>query len=350
MRILYISYGGLESTAFHRAQALERIGHELQLLDIGQILGNFLRGPILTRCHFYSGYRFLQSALVNSIAERLSQCQRQFDLVWVDSGEWLGRRAIKVLKRLACPVLLYNLDDPTGPRDQHRFGTLRRTIAEYDACVVVRAESKQEFQQTGAKHVIRVWRSYDEIAHAPFSRMCDIPEKFRSEVCFVGTWMRCEDRGEFLLKLARSGIELAVWGNGWKRSRQWSELRNYYRGPGLFQKDYVAALQGSKICLGLLSKLNRDLHTQRSMEIPFAGGLLCGERTAEHASLYQDGTEAMFWSSAEECIDVCRQLLGNAQRRESIRLAGMKKVRQLHVGNEDICRTILDSMSGSKFV
>jgi spore maturation protein CgeB len=107
-------------------------------------------------------------------------------------------------------------------------------------------------------------------------------------------------------------------------------------------RDYVAALQGSKVCLGLLSKGNRDLHTTRSLEVTFAGGVLCAERTSEHLEMYKEGVDAVFWSDAKECAEKCRELLTDNVKREMIRIAGMKRVRELKAGNENVCQAILN--------
>ena len=190
-----------------------------------------------------------------------------------------------------------------------------------------------------------VYRSYDEVEHHPFQSIDEIPKEFRSEVAFIGTWMRNEKRDEFLMKLIDEGIPVSIWGNGWEKSPLFSKLRPHLRGPALSGRDYVAAMQGAKICLGLLSKGNRDLHTQRTLETPYAGGLFCAERTSEHQQLYNEGIEAVFWSDAVECARVCKQLLNDDVLREKIRLAGMKRVRAIKAGNEDVCNTILNHES-----
>jgi hypothetical protein len=153
--------------------------------------------------------------------------------------------------------------------------------------------------------------------------------------------MRHEKRDEFMLELINQGVPLSIWGGRWMKSPHWEALKSSYRGGSLSGREYVAAMQGAKICLGLLSKGNRDLHTQRSLEVPFAGGLFCAERTTEHQEIYQEGKEAVFWADAAECANICKKLLQDDPLRESIRLAGMQKVRALGVGNEDICRKVL---------
>jgi len=92
----------------------------------------------------------------------------------------------------------------------------------------------------------------------------------------------------------------------------------------------------------MLSKGNRDLHTTRSLEIPYAGGLLCAQRTVEHQGLYLEGVEAVFWSDAKECVKVCKDLLTNGKI-DQLRMAGMQRVRELKAGNEDVCRAILET-------
>jgi hypothetical protein len=150
-----------------------------------------------------------------------------------------------------------------------------------------------------------------------------------------------ERRHEFMINLVNRGVPLSIWGNGWKNGPGWSKLKDYWRGPGLLGAEYAAAVQRADICLGLLSKGNRDLHTTRSSEIPFAGGLLCAERTSEHLEMYKEGEQAVFWRDEEECADVCLKLLSDRRKCAEIRRQGADRVRQLGVGNEDTCRAIL---------
>jgi hypothetical protein len=277
------------------------------------------------------------------LKEVIQELPRQPDVVWVDSGELLGPGCVKLLKELGCPVVLYNLDDPTGKRDGHRFDSLVKAIPLYDLVAVVRKESEQECKALGAKRVMLVYRSYDEVEHKPFDSISGIPSSFRSEVAFIGTWMRHEKRDEFLWELISNGIPVSIWGSRWENSPLYSKLKSHLRGGSLSGRDYVAAIQGSKICIGLLSKGNRDLHTQRSLEVPYAGGLFCAERTTEHQEMYQEGKEAVLWSDATECVEVCKQLLADDILREKIRLAGIERIKQLRTGNEDVSKRIIEA-------
>jgi hypothetical protein len=62
--------------------------------------------------------------------------------------------------------------------------------------------------------------------------------------------------------------------------------------------------------------------------------------------MYREGVEAVFWDDAEECAEVCLDLLANPQKREAIRSAGVRRVRELGIGNEDVCERIVAAALG----
>jgi len=343
MRILCLSR--IDGTSGHRIAALRRLGHEVIVRDPYQAYSHYLKNRWTGAANYRTGYALLQGSMQRWTTS-VVQTAPEIDLVWIDHGELFGPKVVNSLRLLGKPVILYNVDDPTGTRDGHRFDSLRRALPHYDLCVVVRKENVAEFGSQGAVRVLRVWRSYDEVAHNPARAPRPVPARFCADVSFIGTWMRNEARDAFLLSLAERGLDIGIWGDRWQKSSLWLRLRPYWRGPSLDGADYLAAIQGAKVCLGLLSKGNRDLHTQRSLEIPYAGGLLCAQRTSEHLELYVEGEEAVFWSDANECAEKCLELLADSEKRSRIRVAGMRRVRQNGVGNEDICRQVLAAVAG----
>jgi hypothetical protein len=324
-----------------------RIGHTVHLLDPYKAFEGQLKSRWLGPIHFRTGYRLLNNK-VTTWVKAIAKTEPKPDLIWINSGELFSSGSLKALKQFSCPIVLYNNDDPTGGRDGRRFDLLINALPYYDICVVMREMNVSEFKAKGAKQVMRVFMSYDEVVHKPFESPSEIPENFRSDVAFIGTWMRFEKRDEFLLVLINEGIPVSIWGDRWEKSPHFEILRPFWRGGALRGRDYVAAMQGAKICLGLLSKGNRDLHTQRSLETPYAGGLFCAERTSEHKQLYGEGVEAVFWSDAYECAKVCKELLSDGPLRARILQAGMLRVRADKVGNEDMCKTVLEKVLGSK--
>jgi hypothetical protein len=215
-------------------------------------------------------------------------------------------------------ILNYNIDDPFGTRDGFKFHQYRRSVPYYDLLVVVRECNIAEAWKAGAHDVMQVLRSADEVAHAPRELSPDDLDSWKSDIAFIGTWM--PERGSFLLRLIELGVPIAIWGGRWSKAREWPALRPYWRGPNLQDSsDYAKAVQSAKVCLGLLSKGNRDLSTTRSFEIPSLGGVFCAERTPEHLALYKEDEEAVFWDSPEECASKCHLLLRDEEWRNRLR-------------------------------
>lgn len=339
-KILYLGNNDPAGTSRHRADALRRLGHEVIVQDPDALVASLYLAKQLEPFHVRTGYVFVQHWVMEWLTRVIEQSPIP-DLIWVNSGEKFGRECLKMLKQIGVPIVLYSNDDPTGGRDGRRFDSLIKALPYYDLCAVVREVNVAEFKNLGAKKVIRIWMSYDEVVHRPFAHVSEVPQEYWSDIVFIGTWMRHENRDEILLSLINKGFQVAIYGNRWEKSKYWKDLRPYFKGHNLSGRNYVAAIQGAKVCLGLLSKGNRDMHTQRSLEVPYAGGLFCAERTLEHSELYVADQEAVFWSNPEECALVCEKLLNDKARRQYVLENGMARVRQNKVGNEDACFTIL---------
>lgn len=344
MNILYLGQNESGSTSRHRSEALERIGHRVLRFDPWIPLQGFLKIPLWEFLLNRSGYCFVQKRVYGSLLRFLKYNLNSFipDLIWVNGGELFGRSCVQLLKSIDLPLVLYNNDDPTGGRDKGRFFSLKRALPYYSLIATMREETKQELISSGCKNVLSVWMSYDEIIHAPPGNSELIPSLFESDVSFIGTWMRHENRHILLRALITAGFNIKIFGSRWNLCPDRDLVSLCWVKGFLADRDYAYAIAGSKVCLGLLSKGNRDRHTRRSVEIPYAGGLLCAERTSEHLKLYREDQDAVFWETPEELVYQCKRLLGNDQLRERIRLSGMARVRQLGVGNETICQSILE--------
>ena len=181
---------------------MARNGAKVQILDPLEAIAPHSKSKIAQKFHYETGFTFLEPKVCAWLERKLSQGSSP-DMVWVDGGEYIGPRALRKLREFGVPILLYNLDDPTGRRDRRRFNLTRKAMPQYDLCVSVRKETVSEMAAIGAPNVLQVWRSYDEVEHAPFADSAQIPERFRSEVSFVGTWISGERRDEFL-----AGLEL----------------------------------------------------------------------------------------------------------------------------------------------
>jgi spore maturation protein CgeB len=260
-------------------------------------------------------------------------------VIWSDQCELIGESTAIGLRKHADCLITYTVDDPFGQRDKRRFSLYRKSLKHYDLTVVVRQPNVVEAYAQGAAKVLRVYRSADEVAHRSLVLIPEEKKHWDSEVVFIGTWM--PERGPFLKNLLERRVPLTLYGDRWQKAKEWSALKKAWRGPSLVGDGYVKAIQAAKVCLGLLSEGNRDLHTQRSAEIPCIGSILCAQRTEEHVAMYREDKEAVFWSTPEECTEKCFALLADEHKRKTIARAGRERCLQSGYLNEPIMETIL---------
>lgn len=334
MDVLYL--GPRSGTCLDRANALRRLGANVEHLSLRELLPP---SRWVDRWTWHVGGHWFGRWVDAALAKALQG--RAFDLCHVDGGEWVTPTVIERLRRHARRVVNYNIDDPTGPRDGPRFEAYRQAAPHYDLLVVVREENLPELQRLGAPRVMRVFRSADEVNHAPRRIGAVDALAWASEVLFLGSWF--PERGPFLLDLVARGVPLTLRGPNWHKAPEWDRLRAHWAGGALGGDDYAKALQCARVNLGLLSHDNRDSHTTRSLEIPSLGGLLCAERTAEHQAMYREGAEALFWADARECAEVCLAALADEGRRARIALAGHQRFLRDGHRNERVMQRIVDA-------
>jgi spore maturation protein CgeB len=334
LSILYLGPDHL--TSGHRAEALRRLGHTVAIVNPRSALPN---NRLVNFWNHQTGCAFLEGEIQRRILKRIPN--QRFDLVFAGATELISPSLVRELKARFGTVIGYNIDDPFGGRDGRRWRLYLESVPFYDLVVVVRDSNVAEAAARGAKDVFRVLMAADEVAHRPRELKKADYDRWSSEVAFIGTWM--PERGPFLARLVQLGVPLSIFGNRWDRAAEWSILQPYWRGPAVDNdEDYPKAVQCAKICLGLLSKGNRDLSTTRSFEIPHLGGVLCAERTSEHEALYQDGEEAVFWSSPEECAEKCLALLADSAWRLRISVNGRARCIQNRTTNECVMADILE--------
>lgn len=334
LRIAYI--GPVRGSCLQRATALERLGHAVTWIDPYDWIG---RSVWMARWLYHAGGFGVGVKINRPVFNAVKQSAP--DLIWVDQGQMLDAALIAKLRTLSVPIVNYTIDDPFGGRDGRRFNNYLGAVPFYDLLAVVREENVAEAKALGAREVMRIWRSADEIAHRPRTLTDEDIKKWGSEVCFIGTWF--PERGPFMAKLARAGLPLSIWGERWQKAPEWPVLEAHWRGSSQNDPEiYARIIQGAKISLGLLSKGNRDRHTQRTFEIPAIGGLLCAERTDEHCESFKDGVEAVFWNDAQECVDQCRRLLSDDQLIATIKRNGHQRYLRSPYNNEAVVRSILD--------
>ena len=197
-----------------------------------------------------------------------------------------------------------------------------QTLPEYEVFFTTKSFGVAELSALGCKRPIYVENAYDPHTHGPRAVDEATRRALGGQVGFVGAYER--ERWELMRMLAEHGIEVRVWGENWRKKHACHPRLKIECQP-LWGDDYTRAVCSFDINLGFLRKLNRDLQTQRSIEIPACAAFMLAERTSEHSQLFDEGKEAEFFSSPDELLHKTEFYLSHPDQRELIAAAGRER-------------------------
>ena len=212
-----------------------------------------------------------------------------------------------------------------------------RGLKYYDLVVTAKSYNVPELKNLGARNILFQYQAYDKDVHKPFE---NCKEKIW-DVAFVGSFEK--ERFESIKFLADNGIKINIWGY------RWSFIANkypniIYMGGEIFKEEFAKAFTCSKISLNFLRKINRDLHTSRSIEIPACKGFMLAERTDEHKKLFTEDKEAVYFSGNKELLEKVSYYLSHDDERNKIADAGYNRCINSGYTYDDRIKEIIDNL------
>jgi spore maturation protein CgeB len=208
----------------------------------------------------------------------------------------------------------------------------------YDLFATTKSYGVEELRSLGCRKVIFVGNAFDPNTHRPVSVSPEERMQYGGAVGFIGTWEA--ERAETMNWLAANGCEVRIWGNMWNHCPH-RHASLVSEGRDLIGATYAKAICAFDINLCFLRKLNRDLQTTRSVEIPACGAFMLAERTEEHLQLFEEGAEAEFFSSRDELLDKIKYYLAHPSTRSKIATAGRQRCLRSGYSYHERIRTIL---------
>lgn len=348
MRILSIgtfSAAGISNTCLHRTWALEKLA-EVDRID-STLQHSILWYRIVNRLfvRYHLPIRFYNRPLNKKIAYQITD--KNYDIVWIDKGVFIEPATLNFIrnKQPQCIIVGYSPDNMAERHNQSQL--FLDSFPYYDYYITTKSYTIDKLKQMGCRNILFVNNAYEDSFHYPYELSEEERKRLGGKVGFIGAWE--EERCRSILYLAEHGIPVKVWGGG-----KWILYKDKYpnliiEDKGLYTEDYNKALSAFDISLCFLRKMNYDQQTTRTMEIPACGSLLMAERTLEHEQLFEDGKEAVFFSSDEELLERCRYYLQHDEERLQIAKAGRERCLRSGYSNlETIKRIITQIMPNGK--
>jgi len=318
VKIIFVGDLRPHARAYQRKIALEDLGHSVYAFSSVSIDIKTSSRPLVLLDRILSRIGFpLDHTGVNKWLQKSTR-QLDADLLWVEKGNQLWPWTLQAVRQTAPQMRIasYSEDDMFLHHNRSYFYTWG--LPHYDVVFTTKSHNCEngELAALGAKCVVFVDKAFDQTLHRPIPVTETDKEHLGADVGFIGTFE--EDRAQKMLFLAQNDVPVRIWGNGWS---SWVNVHPNLKVENrpLYGEDYVRAICATKINLCFLRKLNRDLQTDRSVEIPACGGFMLAERTDEHRRLFHENEEAVYFDT-----DDLSDLLNKAQyfrEHEETRLA-----------------------------
>lgn len=319
MNILYVGPLNEYGTCYQRMRALQDLGNKVIPIDTNP--------DYLYKKQMNLLYRFKRkiagpSDLVNaneSIVDIVKN--NKIGILWIDKGLTIRHSVLKTIKPDTV-IVGYSPDDIMNPENQS--GRLLKGLQFYHVFFTTKSYNVRELKGLGCPDVVFIENAYDPQTHHPVSVNIEERKTFGGTVGFIGSYE--EKRAESIMFLAKNGIEIKIWGEWpklWAHRLRLATVK--VMGNELRGGDYARGVCSFDINLNFLRKINRDLQTTRSVEIPACGGFMLAERTEEHLSLFKEGVEAEYFNNNEELLNKIKYFLTHKERIKSIAAAGYER-------------------------
>ena len=282
----------------------------------------------------------------NDALKQIARSNGKFDIVWIEKSTMLRPETIKAMRNAfpASCLISVSEDDMYALHNRSRY--YEKCLPLYDVVFTTKTYNLEEMKQLGARRTEFFLDSYDEELHRPLSEYSPI-EKKDIDVSFIGTYE--PERANTIRWLGTHGIKIVVFGNGWEALKYNSKNIHIANQP-VYGKEYVRTINRTKINLGFLRKINRDQVTSRTMEITGASAFLLAERTSRHLELFEEGSEAEFFSCENELLAKIKIYLSSPEKIINMGTAARKRCLLSGYGMSQQTMKMLKILNRSKYV
>ncbi len=304
-RMLYAGPLQFGSTCQYRVAGLAALGFQVDAIDVS-----------------VSGWRHIvQRALLKSgsnldaarSGRRLRSRTSVYDVVFLDNATRLPRSAVAEIRRRNPDAVVLAHHNENFLLPHYRSERFESYLDLLDGLITTRSVVAEYASSAGAGQVSLIYKSFDPDTHRPTQGGGSV-----TDIGFIGTYENA--RAESIAYLVSAGFEVDVRGSSWPRASQ--RMFGFSVGGPIRGRQYAAALAATRISLGFLRSMNSDQHTSRSVEIPACGSLLLAEDSMEHQAMFRNGTEAFFFRTNQEMLELVEWLVEDESTRTRVAAAG----------------------------
>lgn len=335
-------YGGSYTTARYVANAFQRLGCSVEIMD--NSMANDLFQHILSMKNYMN-----ESAerLTDLLAEIIWQKYLEFKphIVFCMAQAPVNRNLIKAIQKAGSLVAFWFVED------FRRFPYWKEVCKDTDLFFVIQ---QGEFFNLLHDHTHSAYAylpvAADELLHHRIVMNHDDYKLYGSDVSFMGASF--PNRVNFFNQL--TDLNLKLWGTGWEEYPRFNK-HNPLPGKRISMEESVKIYNATKININLHSSMNEDLFdpygdfiNPRTFEICACGGFQMVDRRPPVQELFKEDEEIVMFSGVDEALDKIHFYLKHEDLRKKIALKGQERVIKQHTYThrmQDVIYTLISSSS-----
>ena len=281
---------------------------------------------------------------IKYLNKKIKEIAKEYDYLFIVKGNFVRKETLKkILKNRKHPIIIgWSPDDIFLTHNNSEI--LKDAAPFYDFFFTAKKVNieKQQLKKMGFKNPFFIQQGYSANIHYPNPKKDSF---FKEKIIFIGYGEKF--RFQYLNFLAKKGLEIHVWGNGWGKFIRKDKNLKIHNKP-LIGILYSEAISNAFISLCFLRKINNDQHTSRTFEIPACKGFMIAERSSEHLSFYEEDKEAVYFSNKNELLSKIIFFKQNKSIRDKIAEAGYKRTINSGYSYDIIAKDILKKIKKSK--
>lgn len=319
------NFNSLENLYFNN---LKKLDVNILNFPAHTLFTSYYNRNLFNKIIFKSGFSSIYSSI--NLGFKTAVEQLNPDVIWIfkgmeispDSLRWASSRGIKLVN--------FNPDNPfifSGEGSGNM--NITNSISLYDYHFTYNLSVKRKFDELNLKSYFLPFGF--ELSDGTFERIAEEDEILST--CFVGNPDKA--RVSALLQLAESGVKIDLYGHLWKNFISHPKIRLF---PAVFGDEFWKILRKYRVQINLMRPHNHDSHNMRTFELPAIGGIMVAPKTSEHQLFFKDKSEAFFFSSLDECVEIVKSLL-NLSLDEANSVRNNARNRSINSGYSYSCRS-----------
>lgn len=319
-KILFIGDLNTYGRSFRRFKTLKLLSYDVTAISHSIVSSN---QKIQTPSILYRIFNKLMLPLdLTDVNEKtLYQVKKKiFNVIWIENGTMIFPSTLKYIKRYYPNIKIVSLSEDDMCKKHNQSFWYLLGLKYYDFVFTTKKHNLKCLTKLGAKKISLFFDSFDGTIHKIYKKTDQ--NRYKFSVSHIGAYEK--ERSEYLFFLAKNGIKVEIWGNDWNKCPfKHDNLKIHY--SFLYKEKYSKTIYKSKINLNFLRKINDDVITSRSLEIPASGGFMLAERTEAQKKIFKENVEADYFSSKEELLRKTKFYLNNENVRKKIETKGYNK-------------------------